>query len=65
MSGMFEDKKGVPVSPMMPKRTSKVAVTIRWSRRPTPGQPFAKVEKSRCKKRSHEIVGELQRDVNA
>lgn len=39
-----------PASSIMPNRTSKVAITIRWSRRHSPGQPSGNVEKSRRNK---------------
>ena len=36
-----------PSSGIIPNRTSKAAITIRWSRRHNPGQPSGNVEKSR------------------
>jgi hypothetical protein len=39
-------------------------VTNRWKRRPNPGQPSAKVVKSRCKGASLGRVGYLQQPEN-
>jgi len=62
--GIIEVARGVPVSWTIPRRTSIVPARIRWSRRPKPGQPLAKVEKSRCNKPSDQSLRQLQRDRN-
>lgn len=63
--GVIDEEKDVPVRSKIPKRSSKTAVRMRCSRRPTPGQPFAKVEKSRCKTPPDHIVRKSQRNRNA
>jgi len=60
--GIIDAEIGVPASWRMPYRTSIVPVRTRWSSRPTPGQPLAKVEKSRCKNAPDKIVRQLRRD---
>ena len=47
--GIIDGEKGLPASSTIPKRTSRIAVSMRWRRRPAPGQPLANVENSRCK----------------
>src|ERR1700722_10008129 len=48
-SGNMDVETAAPVREIIPKRTRMTAARTRCNRRPTPGQPFAKVEKSRCK----------------
>ena len=62
--GVIDEEKDVPVGSKIPKRTSNTAVKMRCSRRPTPGKPFAKVEKSRCKTSPDKIVRKSQRNQN-
>jgi hypothetical protein len=49
ISGNMDVETAAPVREIIPKRTRMTAARTRCNRRPTPGQPFAKVEKSRCK----------------
>ena len=48
----LSEEDGEPITWFNPRRISRVAVRMRCSRRPAPGQPLAKVEKSRCKNSS-------------
>jgi len=59
--GTMDEEADVPVRSTIPKRTSKIAARTRWSRSPTPGQPLANVENSRCKKFvPHRMLGKSQ-----
>jgi hypothetical protein len=51
--GIIDGEKDLPASSMIAKRRSRMAVRMRWRRRPTPGQPLANVENSRCKTLPH------------
>jgi hypothetical protein len=46
MCGIIDGENDVPMTSMTATRTSKPAVTMRWSRRPNPGQLLGKVENS-------------------
>jgi hypothetical protein len=63
--GIIDEEKGFPVKSKIPNRTSKMHVSTRCIRRPAPGHPLAKVEKSRCKIAPDPIVRKLRWDGNA